>query len=76
MDTNFPPLNYGALVAEAVRRRKAEHLTQRQLAALADVTQPTIWRFEKGDPHLQLSSVLAILRVLNLLVEPTPTPLP
>lgn len=42
------------------------NLTQRQLAALAKVSAPTISRFEQNAKDLQLSSALAILDVLGL----------
>lgn len=42
------------------------NLTQKQLAALAKVSTPTVSRFEQDDEDLQLSSVLAILGVLGM----------
>lgn len=41
-------------------------LTQKQLATLADVSTPTISRFEQADEDIQLSSVLPILDALGL----------
>ena len=41
-------------------------LTQRQLAALAKVSTPTVSRFERAAKDVQLSSVLAILDVLGM----------
>jgi len=41
-------------------------LTQRQLAMLANVSTPTISRFEQAAKDIQLSSVLAILDVLGM----------
>jgi transcriptional regulator with XRE-family HTH domain len=41
-------------------------LTQKQLAALAKVSTPTVSRFENNEKDLQLSSVLAILEVLGM----------
>ena len=41
-------------------------LTQRDLAALAKVTAPTVSRFEKAEKDIQLSSALAILEALGL----------
>lgn len=60
-------LDWHALVAEAVRVRKQERLTQHDLAALAGVSQPTIWKFEKGDRNIRLASALDILGALGLL---------
>jgi predicted transcriptional regulator len=41
-------------------------LTQRQLAALANVSTPTVSRFELAAKDVQLSSVVAILDVLGM----------
>lgn len=41
-------------------------LTQKQLAALAKVSTPTVSRFEQNDEDIQLSSVLGILGVLGM----------
>lgn len=59
-------VNWSALVAEAIRRRKAEHLSQRDLAALAGVSLPTVVKFEKGRGEIIVAKALAILRVLGL----------
>ena len=42
------------------------NLTQRQLAALANVSTPTVSRFEQAAKDVQLSSVIAILDVLGM----------
>ncbi len=63
-------LNWAALVEEARRRRKAQRLSQKRLAAIADVSTPTISRFEKGDKNIQLASVLAILDALGMVEWP------
>lgn len=60
-------LNWPALVEEAKQRRKAQNLTQQRLAKLAQVSAPTVSRFEGGEKDIQLSSVLGILGVLGLL---------
>jgi transcriptional regulator with XRE-family HTH domain len=41
-------------------------LTQKQLAALAKVSTPTVSRFEQNDADIQLSSALAILGVVGM----------
>jgi transcriptional regulator with XRE-family HTH domain len=63
-------LNWHALVAEALRRRKAEKLTQRQHAALASVSIPTIVGFDRGERTLSLAKAFDILRVVGLIDEP------
>lgn len=60
-------LDWPLLVEEAIRRRKAQRLSQRRLAAIAGVSQPTVSRFEQQKEDIQLSSAFAILRVLGLL---------
>ena len=59
-------LSWAQLVREAVTVRKQEHLSQRDLAALAGVTQPTVVKFEKGSTSIRVDSALAILRALSL----------
>jgi transcriptional regulator with XRE-family HTH domain len=64
------PFNWSALVAEAIRRRKAEKLTQREHAALASVSVPTIVAFDRGETTLTLAKAFDILRVVGLVAEP------
>ena len=63
------PLHWQALVAEAIRRRKYEKLTQREHAALAGVSIPTIVAFDRGETTLTLSKAFDILRVVGLVEE-------
>lgn len=63
-------LHWENLVVEAVRIRKQEKLTQRQLAALAGVTQPTVVKFEKGSTTMRIESALSILAALGLAERP------
>ncbi len=62
-------LNWRALVDETLRRRKAEKLTQREHAALAGISVPTMAAFERGETTLTLSKALDILRVVGLVDE-------
>jgi transcriptional regulator with XRE-family HTH domain len=66
------PLNWQSYVDEALRRRKQEHLTQREHAALANVSLPTIAAFERAETTLSLAKAFDILRVVGLLDEPKP----
>jgi len=68
-------INWPALVEEARRRRKEQKLTQQRLAAIADVSTPTVSRFENGDKNIQLVSALAILGALGM-VEHSPINFP
>jgi transcriptional regulator with XRE-family HTH domain len=61
-------LNWKSLVQEAIRRRKAEKLTQREHASLAGVSIPTIVAFDRGEETLTLAKAFDILRVVGLIV--------
>jgi transcriptional regulator with XRE-family HTH domain len=63
-------LNWDALVNEALRRREAEKLTQREHAALANVSVPTMAAFDRGETTLTLAKAFDILRVIGLIDEP------
>jgi transcriptional regulator with XRE-family HTH domain len=64
-------LNWRAMVDEAIRRRKAEKMTQRDHAALASVSVPTIVAFDRGETTLTLAKAFDILRVVGLVDEPS-----
>lgn len=64
------PIDWRGLVAEAVRRRKAERMTQKEHAALASVSIPTIVAFDRGERTLTLAKAFDILRVVGLVEEP------
>ena len=60
-------LNWRLLVEEAVKRRKEQKISQRRLAVIAGISQPTISRFEQQRDDIQLSSAMKILDVLGLI---------
>lgn len=62
-------LNWQAIVKEAIARRKESKLTQKQLAKLAEVSGPTVVRFERFEKNITLQSASAILRVVGLYEE-------
>lgn len=64
------PIDWRATVDEAIRRRKAEGLSQRSLAALAGVSVPTVNAFEQGEINLRFERVIAILEALDMFVQP------
>jgi transcriptional regulator with XRE-family HTH domain len=64
------PLAWQRIVEEALRRRKAEGLTQKDHSALAGVSHPTMAAFERGETTLTLAKALDILRVVGLVDEP------
>lgn len=68
---NIAPLAWQRYVEEALRRRKAEGLTQKHHSALAGVSHPTMAAFERGETTLTLAKALDILRVVGLVDEPT-----
>ena len=51
-------LNWNLLVEEAIKRRKERKISQRRLAAIAEVSQPTVSRFEQRKDDIQLSSAI------------------
>jgi transcriptional regulator with XRE-family HTH domain len=68
------PLDWPALVAETIRRRKEEGMTQVQHAALAGVGRTTVVAFDQGDTSISLSRALAILGVVGLVAENRTSP--
>ncbi len=64
------PVDWRSLVDEALQRRKAEGLTQREHASLASVSVPTIAAFDRGEKTLTLAKAFDILRVVGLIDEP------
>jgi transcriptional regulator with XRE-family HTH domain len=63
-------LDWQEIVDEAHRRRKERKLPMRRLAAQANVSLPTVLRFEQNRRDIQLSSVLAILNALGMVAKP------
>ena len=64
------PLDWRATIDEAIRRRKADGLSQRSLATLAGVSVPTVNAFEQGEINLRFERVIAILEALGMFVQP------
>ncbi|MBZ5626552.1 MAG: helix-turn-helix domain-containing protein [Acidobacteriia bacterium] len=62
-------IDWAEIVEAARRRRKERKLSMRRLAALANVSLPTVLRFEKNQRDIQLSSVLAILNALGMVAK-------
>ena len=60
-------LNWGLLVQEAIRRRKERNISQRRLAAIVEISQPTVSRFEQQQKDIQLSSAIKILDALGMI---------
>lgn len=63
------PIDWRAVVDEAIRRRKREGLSQRALAELAGVSPPTVNAFEQGDTNLRFAGIVAILQALGLFIH-------
>jgi transcriptional regulator with XRE-family HTH domain len=59
-------INWQGIVEEAKYRRKRQRITQQHLALLAQVSTPTISRFESGREDIEVSSVLSILHALGM----------
>jgi transcriptional regulator with XRE-family HTH domain len=62
-------LNWQAFVEEAVKRRKSQRLSQKQLAILAGVSKPVVVNFEHGKTNITLLNALKILQLLGLYEE-------
>lgn len=60
-------LNWASFVEEAIKRRKQQRLTQKQLAVLAGVSGPTVNRFEQQKTCITLDSAMKILACLGLI---------
>ncbi len=60
-------LDWTSLVKEAVKRRKAQGLTQEMLAALIGISKPTLNRFEQGKTNITVDNAMKILKMLGLL---------
>ncbi|MCY4000305.1 MAG: helix-turn-helix transcriptional regulator [Bacteroidetes bacterium] len=60
-------LNWGLLVQEAIRRRKERNISQRRLASIVEISQPTVSRFERQQKDIQLSSAIKILDALGMI---------
>lgn len=63
------PIDWRAVVGEAIRRRKREGLSQRSLADIAGVSTPTVNSFEQGDTNLRFVGIIAILQALGMFVH-------
>ena len=59
-------LGWQNLVKIAALKRKTLRFTQEQLAILAEVSKPTLNRFEQGDTSITLKSAIKILGALGL----------
>jgi transcriptional regulator with XRE-family HTH domain len=59
-------INWEMITEEARQRRESRGMTQGHLAALAKVSRSTLSRFENTSGDVQLSSVLRILSVLDM----------
>lgn len=66
-------LNWDAFVEEAVRRRRALKMSQKQLALIANISMPTLSRFEQNSKDIQLSTALQILGALGMIDKRTLT---
>jgi transcriptional regulator with XRE-family HTH domain len=59
-------LDWQEIVAEAIKRRKQQRLTQEQLATICGISKPTLNNFEQAKTNITLDSALKILSNLGL----------
>lgn len=62
----YQKFSWEKIVSLAVARRKELGFTQKRLALLANVSTPTVSRFENNSRDINLSSALAIVEVLGI----------
>ncbi len=61
------PKEFAVALGQTVRAaRKAAELTQIELAELAEIGKSAVFDLEKGKEHVQMSTVLKVLRVLHI----------
>ena len=61
--------DYAKALGEVVyRERKAQKITQAQLAELVGTTEQTIRKIEHGTSNLQMSVLFPLLRALHILI--------
>lgn len=65
---SIEPLNWQELVAETIRRRKYERITQKDHAMMAGVSVSTLSDFDRGITTLTLQKIIDILNVVGLVV--------
>ena len=59
--------DYAKALGEVVyRERKAQKITQAQLAELVGTTEQTIWKIEDRNSNLQMSVLFPLLRALHI----------
>jgi transcriptional regulator with XRE-family HTH domain len=63
---SIEPLNWEELVAETIRRRKHEGITQKDHAMMAGVSLSTLSDFDRGMTTLTLQKIIDILNVVGL----------
>lgn len=54
-----------AIIAELVKARREQGISQRQLEEMSGVKQPQIARMERGDANPQLDTILKVLAPLG-----------
>ena len=65
MERNFQ-IDWQDVVREAIKRRKENKLSQKNLAAIAGVNHASVIKLEKMQENIELKTAFSILRVLGL----------
>ena len=60
-------LNWPILIEEAKQRRKSLKITQKRLALMANISTPTVSRFENGEKDIGLSTILNLFGLLGMI---------
>lgn len=72
MNKDIDTLCWRDLVKETLQRRKQEGMTQREHAALADVSIPTMAAFENEEKTLSIQNATKIMNAVSLFNDPSP----
>lgn len=62
----YKKFSWQEIVNQAIKRRKELKFTQKRLSLVANVSTPTISRFENNDHNIKVASALAILTALGV----------
>ena len=63
---NTEKIYWKDLVEEAIKRRKEQKMTQKELATFVGISTPTLQKFEDKNTNITLDACLKILQALDL----------
>ena len=63
---NSETIFWDKIVEEAIKRRKEQKMTQKELATFVGISTPTLQKFEDKKTNITLDACLKILQALDL----------